>query len=181
MKLLRSIIIGCIAACAAFASTLYISCTKESCSTVCANGGTCNGALCICPTGYEGSNCQITSRNKFLGVWDTHEKGTITSTRINEFGITIDTNNAGSITTIRMINFYDKYSNPILATITGNSLTIPMQIMPNYDTVSGWGTYSSSNSCPTGKIFIYFKIGSSSGVDNFGDSIGAPATLGCWP
>ncbi len=179
MKLLRSIIISFSVACAAFASTLYVSCTKESCAIVCANGGVCNGAVCICATGYEGSNCQIASRQKFLGSWTIHETGTISNPA--EFPVSIDTIHADTITRIRIMNFYNKYPTPVFAYVSnGTSLSIPTQIMPNSDTVSGWGTYATSSTCPTGKIFLYFKIGSTSGVDNFGDSTGSPAILGCY-
>ncbi len=79
-----------------------------------------------------------------------------------------------------MKNFYNTFPSPVIAYVTHSSLYIPKQVMPNLDTVSGWGTYSVTASCPTGKIYIYFKVASSSGVDNFGDSVGTPATLGCY-
>lgn len=49
----------------------YTSCTHDSCKAVmCRNGGTCADEFCRCPHGYEGSQCEIISRNKFLGTYE---------------------------------------------------------------------------------------------------------------
>ena len=50
-----------------FAAITYLACTKDKCNNVaCQNGGACNNGSCICLTGYEGNNCEILSRNKFI-------------------------------------------------------------------------------------------------------------------
>jgi hypothetical protein len=107
-----------------------------------------------------------------------HETGTITTA--SEFTANIDTAIGSVVTQIRIKNFYNKYPTPVLASISGNSLTIAPQVMPNFDTVSGWGTYQTNNNCPTGKVFLYFRIGTvTSGADDFGINNGSPAILGC--
>lgn len=56
----------------AIATTVtYTSCVHDSCKAlICRNGGTCADEFCRCPSGYEGSQCEIISRNKFLGTYE---------------------------------------------------------------------------------------------------------------
>ena len=49
---------------------LYTSCEKNACNGVsCANGGSCIGGACHCPTGYEGPTCALKSTSRFTGVY----------------------------------------------------------------------------------------------------------------
>lgn len=49
---------------------LYTSCEKDSCTDLkCKNGGTCAEGFCRCPTGYEGTECEINAATKFLGTF----------------------------------------------------------------------------------------------------------------
>lgn len=56
----------------AIASTVtYTSCVHDSCKALmCRNGGTCADEFCRCPHGYEGTQCEFYSRDKFLGVYN---------------------------------------------------------------------------------------------------------------
>jgi hypothetical protein len=79
-----SLIIAAIVTIFSFITVAYISCSKSgnnwnTCdNVVCQNGGYCyvdtnnhnRVAVCVCPTGYEGSNCATASVNKFLNTWD---------------------------------------------------------------------------------------------------------------
>ncbi len=57
-------------------SVVYVSCTKvgtePTCNgVICENGGYCNSkGRCVCPVGYEGTNCSTSIVRKFLGDWD---------------------------------------------------------------------------------------------------------------
>lgn len=53
--------------------TIFQSC-KPCNSVCCQNGGTCVHGKCQCPSGYEGNNCHILSRDKFLGKFQIHSK-----------------------------------------------------------------------------------------------------------
>jgi len=78
-----SVIIAAIIGLFCFLSVVYISsCTKPgipvSCDgIVCNNGGFClvdsatgkPAPQCICPSGFEGSNCATASVTKYLGTW----------------------------------------------------------------------------------------------------------------
>ncbi len=59
-------------------SVVYVSCTKvgppPSCNgVVCLNNGYCNHGRCVCPVGYEGTNCGTASVDKFIGNWDVKQ------------------------------------------------------------------------------------------------------------
>ncbi len=48
------------------------SCSDDPCDDViCNNGGDCIEGNCDCPTGYEGTTCDVESRTKYLGGWNT--------------------------------------------------------------------------------------------------------------
>jgi len=58
--------------------TYFNSCKKDPCKdVVCNNGGTCVDGTCSCTTGYEGTNCETDSRDKFVGQWKANETGSV--------------------------------------------------------------------------------------------------------
>lgn len=70
MKSIKTIALSAILTVGAFGTVLYTSCTKDACKDVtCQNGGTCSDGKCTCPTGYEGTNCETKSRDKFVGTY----------------------------------------------------------------------------------------------------------------
>lgn len=53
-----------------FALAISSGCTKDPCKDVsCNSHGTCASGLCSCSTGYEGTNCETESRERFIGNW----------------------------------------------------------------------------------------------------------------
>lgn len=85
MKSIRNIAFTAILTLGAFTAITYTACTKDECKGVeCINGGSCVDGTCACPTGYEGTNCEKLSRDKFIGTWsgtdecDDNTKFTIT-------------------------------------------------------------------------------------------------------
>lgn len=78
-------IIATIAALFSFLMLAYISCKKPQgyvrCEGVtCLNGGYCavdttpqQKPHCVCPIGWEGSNCATAVVNKYFGTWDLHQ------------------------------------------------------------------------------------------------------------
>ncbi len=67
------------------ASTVtYTSCVHDSCKTLmCRNGGTCDNEECRCPDGWEGTQCEIPSANRFVGKYDGQ-------TKVNSLPVMID-------------------------------------------------------------------------------------------
>lgn len=121
---LKTLLIAALSTFSAFVSVVYVSCNRDKCKTiVCAHGGVCNSGGCICPSGYQGANCETVSRNKFLGNWTVFEKGT--RTEAAQYPISIQTGK--NITDIVIKNFYNYFTTDIKGYVTGDTLYIPNQ------------------------------------------------------
>ena len=102
----------------------FTSCNVDRCKTiVCANEGVCNMGVCTCPSGYEGTNCETVTRDKFTGNWMVFEKGS--STFSAQYPISIEPSSL--ITDVLIYNFNNYFKHPVLATISGYNITIPNQ------------------------------------------------------
>lgn len=67
MKVFRSVFFAAILSVSALGAVIYTACNKDKCHNVaCLNGGSCDGGVCICPAGFEGSRCETESRNRFI-------------------------------------------------------------------------------------------------------------------
>jgi hypothetical protein len=126
----KPVLISALTTLSVFTSVVLISmsCNKDKCKTiVCAHGGICNGGKCTCLAGYEGSNCETVSRQKFLGNWHVFEKGSITEAA--QYGVTIEEAAWSStpVTDVIIKNFYNYFRTPIKGSIVGDSIYIPNQ------------------------------------------------------
>jgi hypothetical protein len=120
----KTILISTLVTLSAFISVTYFSCNRDKCKTiVCAHGGVCNVGVCICPSGYEGANCETVSRTKFLGNWTVFEKGSATPAR--QYALTIQPSTLTSDVVIS--NFYNYFQTPIKGYVNGDTLYIPNQ------------------------------------------------------
>lgn len=80
MKQIKQIALSVILTISAFGAVVYTSCNKDECKdVVCQNGGTCTEGKCTCVTGYEGTNCETKSRDKFIGTYAGTEICTVGS------------------------------------------------------------------------------------------------------
>lgn len=71
---LRNILIGAVAIIALFSAVTYTSCKKDACENVlCLNLGACDQGKCDCPVGFEGTRCEILSRDKFIKTYNGHD------------------------------------------------------------------------------------------------------------
>ncbi len=92
----------------------------------CENGGDCDDGSCECLPGYFGDRCQYfqtaVSRDDFLGDFDVDEDCT-TGTYAYSSSVT-----AGSGSNeIGISNFYEVFSNNVIATVDGYDITIAYQ------------------------------------------------------
>jgi len=133
----------------------YLSCNRDQCKTiVCSNGGVCNLGSCICPVGYEGSNCETVTRTKFLGNWEVFEKGSVTNAA--QYGITIAPSEG--ITDVVIQNFYNYFRTNINAYVSNDTIYIPNQ---QYEgkLLFGIGTiYNSTTYGQYGSISMEYEI-----------------------
>lgn len=63
------------------ATTVLTSCNPDPCKdVVCNNGGTCDlDGNCVCPSGFEGTNCDTKSNTVFTGTNLTGDDGCVTN------------------------------------------------------------------------------------------------------
>ncbi len=125
MKLpLKAIVISSLATIAAFSAVVYSSCNPDKCKTItCANGGVCNGGSCTCQSGFEGTNCEKASRQKFLGNWMVFEKSSASNAA--QYPVSIEADNEMTDVTIK--NFWNYFEVPIRAHVSGDTIYIPNQ------------------------------------------------------
>lgn len=161
--------------CSAFLSIFYVSCNHgnnspflDKCAAIsCAYGGHCDNGKCICPTGYDGTNCEIITREKFLGSWNVKEKGTITVDR--EYAVAIERDEAVNYVLIK--NMYNYFATAVRASVVKDTLYIANQQL-NGKIVFGKGyIYTDSLGTPNGKLSLRYEIVDSANnniVDDFG-------------
>jgi hypothetical protein len=116
------------------------SCGDKCKEDKCANGqcddidGTCN-----CDPGYEydaDGSCTVLSQDKYKGLYDASED-------CSSAPYTVEIIAGADLTKIQIKNFWDVFTNPVVATIEGNVVTIARQ-EPDGDKffVEGSGTYT---------------------------------------
>lgn len=155
MTPLRKIVITALASVAVAFSCIYVSCNRDKCKTiVCAHSGVCDGGKCICPSGYEGSNCETVARDKFIGNWYVFEKGSITNAA--QYPIAIE--KSSDITEVVIKNFYNYFVNPIRGYVHGDTLYIPNQQLEG-KLVFGVGyAYSNTTYGQYGSISMRYEV-----------------------
>jgi len=53
-----------------FTILFYTACEKNACDNVtCQHGGSCSNGICLCPTGYEGPQCQTLETARYVGTY----------------------------------------------------------------------------------------------------------------
>ena len=135
----------------AFAFIVTVSsCDRKSCTNVvCPAGQACNNGQCFCPDGYEGTDCQTLSYQKYVGLFGNVSESCNPNAPFltNTFNITWNGsyNNQIQINGLMGNNCYN-----IIAIIRtdnnnmGNILEIPQQNC-GASTISGQGTYDAVN------------------------------------
>ena len=162
----KTIILSALGALSAFTAVTVSSCNEDKCKAiVCAFGGVCTDGQCLCPSGYEGNQCETVTRQRYMGVWNVTEDGTYT----NATQYTISVEPGPNISELRIKNFRNKFAEEVQAFVKGDTITIPNQIV-NTHTVRGFGYIVDDKFYGTnGKIIIRYLVRSQEGiVDDFG-------------
>lgn len=141
-------------------SVVYVSsCTRPledypwSCNyVVCNNGGRCDSGVCICPVGYEGTDCSYKTINKYIGYWQFRGI-TVGSDTVQEVGTdttyNIHLDSTATYTTFFIRNFYNNVNySTVLCHIDSNNtndfwIDTTSSLNMDYDQFrirGGWGT-----------------------------------------
>ena len=164
---LKTVLVIAVLAFSAFAAVVHSSCNRDLCKTVvCANGGICNGGTCTCPLGYDGTNCEDTARNKFLGNWTVFEKGSIT--QASQYPVSIQP--GVNINDVVILNFFNYFTVPVNASIVNDTIIIPNQQYQGKVLFGVGYIYTGTTYTQFGSINMEYEIvdTASLAVDDFG-------------
>lgn len=146
MKSIKQFALTAFLTVSAFCAVVYTSCNKDECKDVtCQNGGTCSAGVCSCPTGYEGTNCETKSRDKFVGTYVGSE---ICSIGTDNYSVTLAANSDAL-----KLTYTNLYNDNITATCTmaaTDSFT--------FSGTQGGATFSGSGRLSTNSLSVHYTI-----------------------
>ncbi len=158
---MRTVLLSAFATLSVFSTVLFSSCKSEPCDDIiCAYGGVCDDGSCKCQAGYEGTHCETLTYTKYEGIWYVTEDGTFSGP--TQYSISIV--KGGKMNEIRIKNFYNKFTNDVIAEVTGTKLTIRKQ-----SPLAGWYVEGYGELTPTSyysqhaSIKLYYNV-----IDDFG-------------
>lgn len=129
----------------------------------CLNGGSCDDGVCTCVTGYEGDDCGTEMRAKFIATFSVTE---VCGSGSDAYTSDITASSA-DVSNVLISNVYNTFTNNVVATVDGMTLTIASQT-PDNDGISIDGTGSISDA---GVVTITFNLS-----DGLGNSDACTAT-----
>ena len=171
---IKTIMLSALGAITVFTAVTISSCKEDKCKAiVCAFGGVCTDGICLCPSGYEGPQCETITRTRYLGPWIVTEDGTLTDAA----QYTVSVEKGVNINELRIKNFHNLFVKEVSAFVKGDTLYIPQQELENQNTVIGSGYITEDKFYGThGRLVIKYKVTDSIGrVDDFGIDAGDPS------
>jgi hypothetical protein len=176
---MNRIIVTAICTLLIFSGTLFHACKKDKCDQVsCAFGGVCKDGSCLCQTGYEGEHCETITRDKFKGIWNVNEDGTLSPAA--QYTTSIE--NGPAINQVIIKDFQNFYhAETVLGIAYKDTLTIPLQYFSDGSSVEGWATIVDTN--PLNQHYyqhavmtMYYKVTNSMGsVNEYGTGGAGPS------
>jgi hypothetical protein len=166
MNRIKNIAFSALLTLGALATITYTACNKDECKdVVCQNGGTCVSGSCSCPTGYEGTNCQNKTRDRFVGTWsgqDVCNSGTYT------INLTVATSSSSDVNAL--ISNPGGFGTAVIITGTvssSNTLTFTGVSVGGGRTLTGTMTFTGGTSTtnPTAMTFAYTVTPTSGSAD----------------
>ncbi len=136
------------AAMTVFSVMFFSACEEDKCKDiVCQNDGVCVDGDCVCATGYEGTLCETLSRAKFIGSFSVTDACSASGSATYTTGIATS---SAAVDRVLITNFWDVFTNTVVASISGNTITIADQ-EPDNDgfRVSGSGTINAAGTSIT--------------------------------
>lgn len=166
---MKKILITALSTFLLFFAVTFNSCKSDKCKQInCAYSGTCKEGVCLCQIGYEGEHCETVTRDKFKGIYNINEDGTISG--VAQYSISIE--NGSKINEVVIKNLQNNLKDyPVRAITYLDTLTIPNQMLPDSTVVEGWGFVVDTN--PLNQhyyqhaiITVYYKVTDKLGLVN---------------
>lgn len=167
---LKTIVLSALGALSVFSAVTISSCTEDKCKAIaCAYGGVCSDGKCLCPSGYEGPQCETVNRTRYLGTWIVTENGSITDAA--QYTMSIE--KGDNITEVRIKNLRNLFTEDVRAFVKADTLYIPLQTITTKNqpyTVVGSGIITSDKYYGDyGRLVVKYKVTDVNGlVDDFG-------------
>lgn len=159
---MKGLFVTALATLALFSAVVVESCKPDKCKQVsCAYGGACLDGACSCQTGYEGEHCETITRNKFKGIYNVNENGTLSGAA--QYTVSIE--DGPKVNQVVIKNFQNLLQESVVTgTVYKDTLWIPLQNFAN-DTrsVEGWAYITDTN--PLNQhyyqhaiVSVYYKV-----------------------
>jgi len=162
----KTILLSALGALTAFTAVTSSSCSEDKCKAiVCAYGGVCTDGQCLCPSGYEGPQCETITRTRYLGIWNITEDGTYSNAA--QYSIAVE--KGPNLSEVRIKNFRNLFVDEVQAFVKGDTITIPNQTI-NGNKIYGFGYITDEKYYgDNGKIVMRYVVTDPAGnVDDFG-------------
>lgn len=136
---IQSVFFSALIASAGLATLTLSSCEEDKCKTIiCGYSGTCTDGVCICPSGYEGPQCETVNRDRFMGIWQATEDGTVTNAA--QYPVTVGKGQATN--EIRITNFYNRLTSDVVGYVKGDTMRVPLQTISVASSQGGSTSYT---------------------------------------
>ncbi|MBL7765696.1 MAG: hypothetical protein JNJ58_06365 [Chitinophagaceae bacterium] len=175
---MKNLLLTAITTLLVFTATVFNACKPDQCKHVsCAYSGTCKDGACICQVGYEGEHCETVTRDKFKGIWNINEDGTLSGAA----QYTVSMENGSKINEVIIKNFQNNFTEDVRGVAYRDTLTIPQQSFTNGSTIEGWATIVDTN--PLNQHYyqhavmtVYYKVTNSLGqINEYGSGGAGPS------
>lgn len=176
----KTILLSALGAFTVFTAVTFSSCKEDKCKAiVCAYGGVCTDGTCLCPSGYEGPQCETITRERYLGPWIVTEDGSLS----NAAQYTVSVERGDNITELKLKNFRNRFLTDVSAFVKGDTLYIPEQTIDKNDAMGTWSEVRGTGYITedkyygkNGKLVIRYVVEDQAGnIDDFGIDSGDPS------
>lgn len=167
---LRSILLTASIVTTGFAAVFVSSCAEDKCKAlVCANGGVCSEGACVCPSGWEGSQCETENRARFLNgnksSWTVREDGSESPETQYPVSIVRSTD-ASQPTQVFIKNFNGAFPENVKARVKGDSIYIDPQTFPEGSVVGQGYITDDKYYGKNGQMIMRYKTTDPNGISN---------------
>lgn len=128
MKFWKTTLLSVFGFLAVSATVLVSSCEKDACTELkCKNGSACTEGFCRCATGFEGSECEFKTVNRFIGTYYGYNHRENYPPMLDTLDVYFYAN--PNVVEFRLHNYHpeDRYR----GTVDGYTITVPDETQGN--------------------------------------------------